>query len=338
MKNLAEIKLEYLAYIKKSNDLEDLEKIKIAILGRTGIITNLLKSLNSVEKEQRPVLGKQLNDLKNHLLNNLEAKRTDLEYLLREKTLKESVIDVTINDTKSLIGKIHPLSLVLDDIKLIFARLGYDIADGPEIDNDYYNFEALNFPKDHPARDMHDTFFIDNNFLLRTHTSNVQIHLMQKKQAPIKVLIPGRVYRCDETDASHSPIFHQLEGLVIDQEISFADLKGTLIYFLQSFFGKDKEVRFRPSFFPFTEPSAEVDVQCILCSGNGCKLCKNTGWLEILGAGMVDPNVLKAVNYDSKKISGLAFGMGIERIAMLKYGIDDIRHFLDNDLRFLKQF
>ncbi|MFC1595670.1 phenylalanine--tRNA ligase subunit alpha [Candidatus Margulisiibacteriota bacterium] len=319
--------------------LEDITILRTDFLGKSGKLTSLLKEVGKLPKEERPQFGKLVNEVKARVGQQIDEYHQQLAQKEQSAKIMSETIDVTLPGKKTApAGHKHPLVQTAKDIQDIFSRLGYKVAEGPDIESEYYNFESLNFPADHPARDMHDTFFVEGGYLLRTHTSPVQIRVMEKQKPPLKVLMPGRVYRNDETDASHSPVFHQVEGLVVDEGITFADLKGTLEYFIHCFFGKEKKVRFRPSFFPFTEPSAEVDVQCIMCKGKGCRVCKGSGWLEILGAGMVDPNVFGFVNVDTEKYSGFAFGMGVERIAMLRYGIDDIRLFYENDLRFLEQF
>lgn len=316
--------------VKKSGDLENL---RIKYLGRKGLIAEAFTMLGEVPKEQKPEVGKRLNILKNHI----DQKYKNLVESFK-KDAQAQKMDLTLPGRKPHLAKKHPLTQVADEIKNIFKSMGFTIEDGPEIELDYYNFEALNFPEKHPARDMQDTLFISQDVVLRTHTSPVQVRVMEKKKPPVRMIAPGRVYRRDTPDASHSPVFHQSEGLVVDEGITFADLKGVIEAFAHRMFGKDIKVRFRPSFFPFTEPSAEYDFNCIFCRGKGCRICKNTGWIEISGAGMVHPNVFKHVGYDPEKYTGYAFGMGIDRIAMLKYGINDIRYFFDNDLRFLKQF
>jgi phenylalanyl-tRNA synthetase alpha chain len=324
--------------VAEGHTLQILNNLRTEVLGKNGKVTEILKEIGKLPPEERPGFGELVNKAKLKISRLIETRYEVLQEKEQSEKLRSESIDVTLPGRGIGYGHEHPLTQTVEEIKTIFARLGYTVAEGPEIETDYYNFEALNFPADHPARDMHDTFFVEGGRLLRTHTSPVQIRVMEKQKPPVRVLMPGRVYRNDETDASHSPVFHQVEGLLVDQGITFADLKGTLEFFIHSFFGKEKKVRFRPSFFPFTEPSAEVDVQCILCNGAGCRLCKNSGWIEILGAGMVDPNVFKAVNVDPEIYTGLAFGMGVERLAMLRWGIDDIRLFYENDLRFLRQF
>lgn len=328
------IKEEFKKAVSYVKDFKNLEDIRIRFLGRKGKISAAFQLVSEIPKDKRPEFGKRLNELKNY---------AEKEYdLLKSKfNIKDEIIsgiDLTLPGRKPFIGKKHPLIQIADEIKSVFIQLGFAIEDGPEIETDYYNFEALNIPPNHPARDMQDTLYITEDIVLRTHTSPVQIRVMEKSKPPIRIIAPGRVYRRDTPDASHSPLFHQVEGLVVDEHIAFADLKGVIEAFAHKMFGKDIKVRFRPSFFPFTEPSAEYDFNCIFCRGKGCRVCKNTGWVEISGAGMVHPNVFQAVGYDSEKYTGYAFGMGIDRIAMLKYGINDIRTFLENDIRFINQF
>lgn len=334
---LIRIEQEAAGAVEGASSVKELEEIRVRFLGRKGEMQGILKELPSLSQETRPAAGKLANEIKSRIQEKIEDK---LEYLSREQTdrkLKEETLDITLPGTGIIRGKLHPITKTFEEVKEIFTGIGYSVAEGPDIETNWYNFEALNFPPEHPAVDMQATFFVEGGKLLRTHTSPVQIRVMEKISPPISIIMPGRVYRCD-ADVTHSPVFHQLEGLVIDENITFADLKGTLTYFTHEMFGRERRVRFRPSFFPFTEPSAEVDVECIICSGVGCRVCKNTGWLEILGAGMVDPSVFENVGYDSERFTGFAFGMGIERIAMLKYGIADIRLFYENDLRFLRQF
>ncbi len=321
--------------IGKVQTREEIEKLRIELLGRKkGKITHLLKAISTVPQEERPKIGGLLNKLKKKAEDLLREKE---EEIAKKEEIRE-IIDVTFPGKKPLIGKVHPITQTLEEIKSIFIGLGFQVIVGPEIETEYYNFEALNMPKYHPARDEQDSFYIDEKYLLRTQTSPVQVRVMEKFLPPIRMISPGRCYRRDAIDASHFPVFHQVEGLAVDENITFADLKGCLTYFAHQMFGKETKLRFRPSYFPFTEPSAEVDISCIICKGAGCKVCSNKGWLEILGAGMVDPEVFKKVNYDPEKYRGFAFGMGVERICMLKYGIDDIRLFFQNDIRFLKQF
>ena len=337
MKNqLIEIKKEALNVLSSVKDEKELNDLRVKYLGKKGVITLSLKKVGSLSSEERPEFGRQVNEVKNILEEGIKAKKDELK---KKASLdeKNDFFDPTLPGKRPARGTLHPITQVMDEVISIFTFMGFEVAEGPEIESDYYNFEALNIPKDHPARDMQDTFYITDDIVLRTHTSPVQIRTMEKESPPVRVIAPGKVYRCD-SDISHTPMFHQVEGLFVDEGVSFTHLKGILNIFAHEVFGRDTALRFRPSFFPFTEPSAEVDVQCVICKGKGCRLCSNTGWLEILGAGMVDPEVFKSVNYDSEKWTGFAFGMGIERIAMLKYGIDDIRLFFENDLRFLKQF
>lgn len=333
--NTDEIKKSFLIDINQVDSLKVLEEIRIKYFSRNGLVSLLFDKLKDVPKEQKPDLGKKLNNLRDELNSKFEEVKT---HLSKSASDVESVIDLTLPGKELIVGSKHILTQTLDEIKSIFKGLGFSVAVGPELESDYYNFEALNFPSDHPARDMQDTFFVSKDFLLRTHTTPVQIRIMEKQQPPVRAIMPGRVYRNEAVSARSYCMFHQVDGIYVDIDVTFAELKGTLVSFAKQFYGSDLKYRFRPSFFPFTEPSAEMDITCYLCKGKGCKICKNSGWLEILGCGMVDPNVFKFVNYDSEKYTGYAFGMGIERIALLKYGITDIRIFFDNDLRFLKQF
>ena len=314
---------------------KQLEQIRIEFLGKKGQLQGLMKELRNASPQEKPKLGKDINLLKQHV----EQAINDKDVSLGSKPFKKSSenFDTTLPGRKELTGTLHPITQVMEEITSIFFGLGFQVEEGPEIETDYYNFEALNIPKDHPARDMQDTFYIEDETVLRTHTSPVQIHVMENREPPLRIIAPGKVYRCD-SDVSHTPMFHQIEGLMVDEGVSFSHLKGIMNIFLQEVFGKDTQIRFRPSFFPFTCPSAEVDIQCVMCNGKGCRVCSQTGWLEILGAGMVDPAVFESVDYDPEKWTGFAFGLGIERIAMLKFGINDIRLFFENDLRFLKQF
>jgi phenylalanyl-tRNA synthetase alpha chain len=314
-------------------DPKQLEQIRIDFLGKKGLLQGLMKDLRNASPEEKPKLGKDINLLKQHVEQEINNKTLGS----KSAGKPEDIFDTTLPGRKELTGTLHPITQIMEEITSIFFGLGFQVEEGPEIETDCYNFEALNIPKDHPARDMQDTFYIEDETVLRTHTSPVQIHTMENREPPLRIIAPGKVYRCD-SDVSHTPMFHQIEGLMVDIGVSFSHLKGIMNIFLQEVFGKDTKIRFRPSFFPFTCPSAEVDIQCVICNGKGCRVCSQTGWLEILGAGMVDPAVFKSVGYDSEKWTGFAFGLGIERIAMLKYGINDIRLFFENDLRFLKQF
>jgi len=315
----------------------DLNNLKAKFLGRKGIITEVLKGMKDLSEKERPIMGKLINETKDSLENLFDKKFKKIHNKKKQEIVAEEKIDVTLPGRGRESGAKHPITQVMEEIITIFQRMGFQVAEGPEVEHDYYNFEALNIPKNHPARDMQDTFYITEDIVLRTHTSPVQIRIMEKKSPPIKIIAPGKVYRCD-SDISHTPMFHQLEGLLVDEKVTFGDLKGVLIQFVNLVFGEGTKVRFRPSFFPFTEPSAELDIECVICGGGGCRVCKDSGWLEILGCGMVDPEVFKSVKYDPDKYSGFAFGMGIERITMLKFGINDIRLFFENDIRFLKQF
>ena len=321
--------------LKKAFSPESVENLRVKYLGRKGIISTLMGRLPSLDKDEKPIAGKELNILKAHIQNGLEARKNELG---PGESRKGEKIDITMPGFCPSHGKAHPITKTLSEINDIFISLGFMIAEGPEIEDEFHNFEALNIPLEHPSRDAFDTFYIKGNILLRSHTSTVQIRIMEKTKPPIQAIMPGKVYRPDAVDASHSFMFHQVEGLLVDKNVTFSDLKGTLDLFTKRMFGEKTKTRFRPSFFPFTEPSAEVDISCIICRGKGCRVCSHTGWLEILGSGMVSPRVFEAVGYPSKEYSGFAFGMGVERIAMLKYGVDDIRLFFENDIRFLKQF
>lgn len=318
-------------------DKDTLENIRIKYLGKKGELTAILRGMGELPAQERPLIGKISNALKSRLEISLEDKSRELKAAQHKSEYAQQKIDLTLPGKPCHLGTSHPLNQVIEEICGIFSRLNFAIVEGPEIEFDYYNFESLNFPPEHPARDTQDTFFIEDKVLLRTHTSPVQVRVMEKQQPPVKIIVPGKVYRHD-ADVTHSPMFHQVEGFMVDEGITFADLKGMLTVFIKEMFGEELQARFRPSFFPFTEPSAEVDMSCFACQGKGCRLCKNTGWIEILGAGLIDPNVFKFVKYDSEKYTGFAFGMGVERIAMLKFGIDNIGLFYENDLRFLKQF
>jgi phenylalanyl-tRNA synthetase alpha chain len=324
--------------IERAATRRDLDEVRVKYLGKRGTLTQLLRALPSLPAAERPVVGREANEAKAGIESALEARQTVLETLERQARLAADRPDLTLPGRRIPAGALHPLTQVHDEIVDVFTSMGFVVAEGPEVELDYYNFEALNIPKDHPARDMQDTFYVGGEVLLRTHTSPVQIRTMERQKPPVRIICPGRVYRRDTFDMTHSPVFHQVEGLAVDRGISMGDLKGTLELFARELFGPDSRIRFRPSFFPFTEPSAEVDVLCFLCKGGGCRICKASGWLEILGSGMVHPRILANMGYDTEEVTGWAFGMGIERIAMLRYGIDDLRLFFENDLRFLSQF
>jgi phenylalanyl-tRNA synthetase alpha chain len=334
---LETLQKETVASLSQASTEKDVSEIRVKVLGRKGSLTQLLKRLGTIPDEVRKEIGRIANQVK----ADLEAKIEETLVRLREKERKTALererIDVTLPGRRIPLGKKHPITQILEQVIDIFSRLGFEAVEGPEVELDYYNFEALNIPKGHPAREMQATFFISDDVVLRTHTSPNQVRTMEKKRPPIRMICPGAVYRCD-SDPTHSPMFHQVEGLLVDKGVTLADLKGVLTVFVHQMFGEKTRLRFRPSFFPFTEPSAEIDIECFICGGKGCGVCSNTGWLEILGSGMVDPAVYKFVNYDPEEVTGFAFGMGIERIAMLKYGINDIRLFFMNDLRFLRQF
>ena len=335
---LAGIRQEALEKISAASSVEALNDLKVMYLGKKGQLTEVLKGMKDVSAEERPQIGQLVNDARNAIESCLEGMRTDFENRLLEARLKAEEIDVTLPGKKKNIGHSHPNNVILRQVEDIFIGMGYEVVSGPEIEYDYYNFEALNIPANHPAKDEQDTFYINNDILLRTQTSSVQIHEMERGVLPIRMIAPGRVFRADEVDATHSPSFHQIEGLVIDKGITFADLKGTLDEFAKCFFGPDTRTKFRPHHFPFTEPSAEVDVSCFKCGGKGCRFCKGEGWIEILGCGMVHPHVLEMVGIDPNVYSGFAFGMGLERLTLLKCEIDDMRLLYENDMRFLKQF
>ncbi|MFW6264637.1 MAG: phenylalanine--tRNA ligase subunit alpha [Bacillota bacterium] len=337
-KQLKSIENEAKKLFEEVSDLKTLEDLRVEYLGKKGRITDVLRQMGKIPAEERPIIGQVANELKGRLSSLLTEKKDVLEEELKSNKLQSETIDVTLPGNKINPGHKHPLTHITEQVKDIFIVLGFTIAEGPEIENQYNNFEALNIPQYHPARDLQDTLYIDDEHVLRTHTSPVQIRTMAKEKPPIRIIAPGRVYRSDEIDASHSPVFHQLEGLVVDHGISFSDLKGTIEAFVKAIYGEDTKTRFRPSYFPFTEPSAEVDISCVICEGEGCRLCSNTGWLEVMGSGMVHPNVLEMAGIDSKEYSGFAFGMGLDRITMLKYGIHDIRLLFENDKRFLQQF
>ncbi|WP_111640585.1 phenylalanine--tRNA ligase subunit alpha [Marinimicrobium alkaliphilum] len=337
MDNLVALTQDALKMVAEAQDLAALDKVRVECLGKKGSISALMKGLGKLSPEERPAAGAEINKAKTQVQDALNARKTELEGAAIAARLAEETVDVTLPGRGQQPGGLHPVTRTLERIEGIFAAVGYTVEVGPEVEDDYHNFEALNIPSHHPARAMHDTFYVDDSHVLRTHTSPVQIRTMEDKEPPIRIVCPGRVYRCD-SDLTHTPMFHQVEGLVVDKGISFADLKGTVDQFLKAFFEVDVPVRFRPSYFPFTEPSAEVDIQCTQCGGKGCRVCKGTGWLEVMGCGMVHPEVFKASGVDPEVYTGFAFGMGVERLAMLRYGVNDLRLFFENDLRFLKQF
>lgn len=339
--NLQLLSKEAVEKIEAASDLKELDQVRVAYLGKKGPITEISKGMKTVSSEERPILGALVNEVRNEITSNLETKKARLEMEKINRDLESEAIDVTLPGSSVAVGQSHVLTQIMEEIEDLFIGMGYQIIEGPEVEEDSYNFERMNLPKDHPARDMQDTFYITNEILLRTHTSPVQARTMDKhdfSKGPLKMISPGKVYRRDSDDATHSHQFHQMEGLVIAKDITMGDLKGTLEVFAKKLFGAEREIRLRPSYFPFTEPSVEVDVSCFKCSGKGCNVCKHTGWIEILGAGMVHPNVLEMSGIDATIYSGYAFGLGPDRVAMLKYGIDDIRHFYQNDVRFLNQF
>ncbi|MEG0854751.1 MAG: phenylalanine--tRNA ligase subunit alpha [Angelakisella sp.] len=339
MKNALEaIKTTALEQLGKTADLKELEELRIQFLGKKGELTAILKQMGQLSAEERPVMGQLVNQVKEFLENELTVRQQALHAAATAQKLRLETLDVTMPGKSEPIGHQHPLSLVLDEMKEIFIGMGFDIAEGPEVETDYYNFDALNLGPNHPARDMQDTFYISENIVLRTCTSPVQVHAMEQQKPPIRIIAPGRVYRSDAVDATHSPVFHQMEGLVVDKGITMADLKGCLEAIIKRIYGKDSIMRFRPHYFPFTEPSAEVDIQCFSCHGEGCRLCKGEGWIELLGCGMVHPKVLSICGIDPEVYSGFAFGIGLERLVMGRYGIDDLRLLYENDLRFLHQF
>ena len=337
MENLQPLANEAKAAIAAAQDGTALEQLRVDYLGKKGQITSLLKGLGKLSAEERPKAGALINVVKQDLQDLIGARKTELEYAAVEAQLAQETIDVTLPGRGQSTGGIHPVTRTIERMEDFFTEIGFDVVEGPEIESDYYNFEALNIPAHHPARAMHDTFYIDENTVLRTHTSPVQVRVMESREPPLRVICPGRVYRCD-SDLTHTPMFHQVEGLLIDEHSTFSDLKGLIEDFLRVFFEHELQVRFRPSYFPFTEPSAEVDIQCVNCGGKGCRVCSQTGWLEIMGCGMVHPRVFEHSKIDTEKFSGFAFGMGVERLAMLRYGVNDLRLFFDNDLRFLEQF
>lgn len=335
---LEAIRAEAEAALAQASDLQELDALRVKYLGKKGALTAVLKQMGTLSAAERPAMGQLANEVRAFIEQDIVSRQTEIKAAELEHRLEAEALDVTLPGTHGELGAKHPLSIVLDEIKEIFVGMGFDIVEGPEVEYDYYNFEALNIPKDHPARDTQDTFYITDNILLRTQTSPMQVRVMEKQKPPIRIIAPGRVYRSDAVDATHSPLFHQIEGLVVDKGITMSDLKGTLEAFVKRLYGADSVVRFRPHHFPFTEPSAEVDVQCFSCHGKGCRLCKGEGWIEILGCGMVHPKVLSNCGIDPEEYSGFALGMGLERVVMRRYQIDDLRLFYDNDVRFLKQF
>jgi phenylalanyl-tRNA synthetase alpha chain len=337
MENLEPLANEAKAAIAAAEDGATLEQLRVDYLGKKGQITALLKGLGKLSAEERPAAGALINVVKQELQELISAGKSALEFAAVEAKLSAEQIDVTLPGRDQSSGGIHPVTRTMERMEDFFSAIGFDVVEGPEIEDDYHNFEALNIPAHHPARAMHDTFYVDEHTVLRTHTSPVQVRVMENQEPPLRIICPGRVYRCD-SDLTHTPMFHQVEGLLIDEHSSFADLKGLIEDFLRVFFERELEVRFRPSYFPFTEPSAEVDIQCVNCGGEGCRVCSHTGWLEVMGCGMVHPKVFEYSNIDTEKYSGFAFGMGVERLAMLRYGVNDLRLFFDNDLRFLEQF
>ncbi len=337
MDNLVALTEAALKLVAEAQDLAALDNVRVDYLGKKGSVSALMKNLGQLSPEERPAAGAEINQAKDKIQDAIAERKATLEQAQIAAKLANEVVDVTLPGRGEHTGGLHPVTRTLQRIEEIFTAVGYSVEVGPEIEDDYHNFGALNIPSHHPARAMHDTFYVNDNHVLRTHTSPVQVRTMENQKPPIRVICPGRVYRCD-SDLTHTPMFHQVEGLVVDQDISFADLKGTVDQFLKAFFEVDVPVRFRPSYFPFTEPSAEVDIQCTQCSGKGCRVCKNTGWLEVMGCGMVHPEVFKSSGVDTETYTGFAFGMGVERLAMLRYGVNDLRLFFENDLRFLKQF
>ncbi|HCK14475.1 TPA: phenylalanine--tRNA ligase subunit alpha [Candidatus Poribacteria bacterium] len=334
---LEKIRIEALAEMQEVETLETLEKLRIKYFGRKGLFTDVMKGMGKLSKEQKPVIGKLSNEIRSEITNKFDQITEELNQQKHEHQLEEETIDITLPGRRRQKGRRHPITQVLNQIQLIFKGMGFQAVEGPEIELEFYNFDALNTPKDHPARDLQDTFYIDDGIVLRTHTSPVQIRVMKKTTPPIRIIVPGKVYRRDY-DITHLPMFNQVEGLLVDHHVTFSELKGVLYSFARQMFGDTIQVRFRPHFFPFTEPSAEVDISCIFCDSKGCRVCSHTGWLEILGSGSVDPNVFKHVNYDPEQVTGFAFGMGVDRIAMLKFGITDLRLMFENDMRFAKQF
>ena len=334
---LEQIKTEAKKEFEEVKDEVNLQNVKARFIGRKGFLTEVLKEIPNLPADERPHVGKLVNEVKIFIEGLYEKRLKVIKEEEQRRRVLEERVDITLPGRGVRLGGKHPITQVMEEIIRIFERMGFEVAEGPEIELDYYNFEALNIPKDHPARDMQDTFYISDEIILRTHTSPVQIRVMEKQKPPVKIIAPGKVYRCD-SDVSHTPMFHQVEGLLVDERVTLGDLKGVLTQFARLIFGENIKVRFRPSFFPFTEPSAEMDIECVICGGKGCRVCKESGWLEILGCGIVDPEVFKMVGYDPERYTGFAFGMGVERITMLKFGINDIRLFFENDIRFLRQF
>ena len=334
---LQDILAEARQRIESAGNLSDLDGVRVLFLGKKGVFTERMKALGTLTPDERKIAGQEINSARDIFQSEFEARKLFLQRAELELRLAREVLDVTLPGRGQEMGGLHPVTLTLRRIARLFRNVGFEVAEGPEIEDDHHNFEALNIPASHPARAMHDTFYFDAHTLLRTHTSPVQVRVMETRQPPLRVIAPGRVYRCD-SDLTHTPMFHQVEGFLVDKQVSFADLKGVLYSFLRLFFERDMQVRFRPSYFPFTEPSAEVDIECVICGGKGCRVCKQTGWLEVMGCGMIHPEVFRSVNIDSEEYSGFAFGVGVERLAMLRYGINDLRMFFENDIRFLQQF
>ncbi|MFP4159270.1 MAG: phenylalanine--tRNA ligase subunit alpha [Desulfobacterales bacterium] len=331
---IEQIRQQALSELQQAEEAETVRELSVRYLGRKGRVTKFLRNISQLPADQRPAAGKRANEVKKELESAFDSALAEFS----EKQEQDGeAIDVSLPGRPAPLGTLHPITRITRLISSIFERMGFGIAEGPEVESDYYNFESLNIPKNHPARDMQDTFYVSDNVVLRTHTSPIQVRYMESRQPPVRIIAPGKVYRCD-SDLTHTPMFHQVEGLLVDEKVSFGDLKGTLTAFVHQIFDPETSLRFRPSFFPFTEPSAEVDIRCVICRGAGCKVCSDTGWLEVLGCGMVHPAVFENVGYDTSRYSGFAFGMGVERIAMLKYGINDIRMFFENDIRFLRQF
>ena len=337
MEDLSRLQQNALTAVANVADLAGLDQVRVHYLGKKGVLTEYLKGLGDLTPQERPKIGQDVNNTKQALQAAIEMRRIALQEAALNARLAQESLDITLPGRGQATGGLHPITRSLQRIQELFVNAGFEVAEGPEIESDYFNFEALNIPANHPARAMHDTFYVDAHTVLRTHTSPVQIRVMQNQQPPLRIIAPGRVYRCD-SDLTHTPMFHQVEGFMVDQDVSFADLKGALHDFLQSFFERDLALRFRPSYFPFTEPSAEVDIQCVICNGSGCRVCKQTGWLEVMGCGMIHPQVFAKVGIDNERYTGFAFGLGVERLTMLRYGVNDLRLFFENDLRFLRQF